>query len=855
MPLFCRVKAGNTPLPPQDGQIVKEPVAMKTHVHSEATPMSEGRPDYGKTGVHTPAQAYKYAMWNNKPYPEGSPEEALIAQQANYAVYYARKVLKKRFPKGEPEIFKSPKFSYLYATYFFRPKHGGDVVQRIAQMEDSIAKDPQYSYLYAVDVLWNKRFEKGEAAMHKDPEVWRHYLEHLAFVKALPRDTAPPEPEIQAHPSRHSKQGALVPEMQQYAFKEYKQSFCQRMFERVMSRGQELKSRLGLLKQKKVNESLETEKEEFFKADTLKHIHRVAELLTQISAILNKRGIDHDKSKFEEPEHSAYIDPVWQLNGGGGQPKVEFGSPEYKEIMKVMAPGFKHHSEVNDHHAEHFQSEDPISEMTLMHLAEMLCDWISASERKPNDPLMALEQLKKKFPVDPQVQALLKNTIETLVGKFEDKQKTEEAKATSAPSEDQWHVESSDSGKQNGTGAIVAPRALLPFELNEDEYIVKKEASMVMGALDEANPYAAAARAEGEQFETYLLKAFKYIGLDFVQPPQKNAFWDFRPKGPGWEKILKDMNVDIKIENAETMFSLYDPELTKHPIWGRTADTEFSKSFMQRIARQLKSMLDSDIKVYGINKIVYLKPKDNQFRMEVMQLVRELAELAGEGPFAGKTISRDVEDPIKAINELPLQAKRAKEELVKLLVAENFTVLQMGDDYKVEVTWKKERNRIGALYVYVNGKQFVRSQSPYEYQGTTRMQFKTIRSGGKSMFQRDPEYLLKLGGEKTGVVDPKTLVRLESLNIVRKGEDSLCLAEAMHFVTDCTASGVGNSISDMKDKAKKISKRAFLQEIDPEEAEMYSEAINDNYTYFYRSTYRGRPCVYYVFSGIEHVFV
>jgi hypothetical protein len=125
-------------------------------------------------------------------------------------------------------------------------------------------------------------------------------------------------------------------------------------------------------------------KELFFEADTRLHQQLVAtEMIICIKHLLD-RAMRHDETKFSKIERESYIDPVWKLAS------TEYGSDEYKRIVKQMGEGWKHHKQHNDHHPK------LLSDMNLFSLLEMLCDWVSASMRKGNDPLLPWNQLEKE---------------------------------------------------------------------------------------------------------------------------------------------------------------------------------------------------------------------------------------------------------------------------------------------------------------------------------------------------------------------------------------------------------------------------------------------------------------------------
>ena len=154
------------------------------------------------------------------------------------------------------------------------------------------------------------------------------------------------------------------------------------------------------------------EKEVFFEADVAVHRLKVNEFCAAAGMEIISRGAKHDESKLTQQEREFYIEPVWDLNHSP-QP---FGSPEYKAQTAKMGVGWKNHYTHNDHHLEFFidKGGSPWEHVNMFQLIEMLCDWKAAALRKGNDPLEAIEQLKKKFRIDPQMEALLRNTFKRI---------------------------------------------------------------------------------------------------------------------------------------------------------------------------------------------------------------------------------------------------------------------------------------------------------------------------------------------------------------------------------------------------------------------------------------------------------
>jgi hypothetical protein len=157
-------------------------------------------------------------------------------------------------------------------------------------------------------------------------------------------------------------------------------------------------------------------KQLYYEADTRKHQMIVARLLINAAQRLLKRATVHDETKLHEPEISAYIEPVYALN----TEEVPYGSERYIELCKQMGKGWDHHKSFNDHHIEFFLPyavetlNDPILQLDMFALIEMCCDWIAAAQRRGNEPVLALKTLTDKYPMDEQLQQLIRNTLARL---------------------------------------------------------------------------------------------------------------------------------------------------------------------------------------------------------------------------------------------------------------------------------------------------------------------------------------------------------------------------------------------------------------------------------------------------------
>lgn len=135
-----------------------------------------------------------------------------------------------------------------------------------------------------------------------------------------------------------------------------------------------------------------------------KHKEFVSKFLNLIIVKLLEISENHDKSKLEEPELSAFTEYTPKLSS------TKYGSDEYKDILQKMRPAVKHHQENNRHHPEHFI--DGIKGMNLVDLIEMLLDWKASSLRnKDGDILKSIELSQKRFGYSDELKQIMINTI------------------------------------------------------------------------------------------------------------------------------------------------------------------------------------------------------------------------------------------------------------------------------------------------------------------------------------------------------------------------------------------------------------------------------------------------------------
>jgi hypothetical protein len=138
--------------------------------------------------------------------------------------------------------------------------------------------------------------------------------------------------------------------------------------------------------------------------DTVDHINNVQEYLLLMATKLLDRGLNHDRSKLDDPELEIFNEFTPKLK------QLTFDSDEYKKCREEMAPALNHHYAKNRHHPEHFA--EGINDMTLIDILEMLCDWKAATLRQNDGNLRkSLDSASKRFNIDTQLKKILLNSI------------------------------------------------------------------------------------------------------------------------------------------------------------------------------------------------------------------------------------------------------------------------------------------------------------------------------------------------------------------------------------------------------------------------------------------------------------
>jgi Iap family predicted aminopeptidase len=174
---------------------------------------------------------------------------------------------------------------------------------------------------------------------------------------------------------------------------------------------------------------------------TLKHIKKVEETIFKVIKDLLDRSIHHDRSKLESPEVEIFEEYTPKLKD------CTYNSDEYKQYLKEMKVALDHHYHFNRHHPEYFKvykcgcqeynylpittnldnvcskcnqkievyNNSDISQMNLVDLIEMLCDWYAASLRhNDGDIFKSIELNQERFEYSDELKQIFINTIKDL---------------------------------------------------------------------------------------------------------------------------------------------------------------------------------------------------------------------------------------------------------------------------------------------------------------------------------------------------------------------------------------------------------------------------------------------------------
>lgn len=133
------------------------------------------------------------------------------------------------------------------------------------------------------------------------------------------------------------------------------------------------------------------------------HIIRVRKHIATFVQLLIKRSLSHDNSKLQEPEFTWWKEM-------DKEPRLPYGSKEYKEKMKRWEKIFKHHYSYNRHHPEFY--ENGVNDMTLVDIVEMMCDWLGYKQTiSITEALNVCDEQMKRYNISNELRQIIFNTL------------------------------------------------------------------------------------------------------------------------------------------------------------------------------------------------------------------------------------------------------------------------------------------------------------------------------------------------------------------------------------------------------------------------------------------------------------
>ena len=141
---------------------------------------------------------------------------------------------------------------------------------------------------------------------------------------------------------------------------------------------------------------------------TKEHIAEVQKNMSLIIDELKKRASNHDRSKLEEPERSGFeaMDAYCSAHPSAAQ----YGSEAYFEKLQKFNWVMDHHYKHNRHHPEYYSNF--YSEMDVIDIIELICDWWSRKEFKDfREAAELVEQQSKRYNFPPILTSIILNTV------------------------------------------------------------------------------------------------------------------------------------------------------------------------------------------------------------------------------------------------------------------------------------------------------------------------------------------------------------------------------------------------------------------------------------------------------------
>lgn len=178
--------------------------------------------------------------------------------------------------------------------------------------------------------------------------------------------------------------------------------------------------------------------------------------------------------------------------------------------------------------------------------------------------------------------------------------------------------------------------------------------------------------SSGKEFEKKFIQALQMVGLDFDVNRGSGALWDIRPKGDGWNRLIDERDVNIKVARTRWMFG--SSELSNLLPWDDRIDVNNLEPYKDKIRKLFKKK--------GVQDNYFLKPKDDSIQ---------------------DSITRSVDNKdVDSIN--------------KLLVRPNFFIEKLGNDYDIRINNREDY--MTSIIIIKDGKVFMRSERPRSLGGS-----------------------------------------------------------------------------------------------------------------------------------------
>ena len=135
------------------------------------------------------------------------------------------------------------------------------------------------------------------------------------------------------------------------------------------------------------------------------HVRAVQANMYRVMQDLLTRMIGHDASKLE-PEELALVVGKSRLNS------IAYGTPEYNAALAEVKEAVDHHYSCNPHHPDYY--DGGVSDMSLLDLLEMLCDWKAAAEENSSTLAASIDTNVDRFDISKEMAAILRKTAKDL---------------------------------------------------------------------------------------------------------------------------------------------------------------------------------------------------------------------------------------------------------------------------------------------------------------------------------------------------------------------------------------------------------------------------------------------------------